>query len=106
MSAELKQQWLSTSKSHGAHDLLASLGTTNDDADGAADADRVVIHGPGGTGSAFDVDGGASVGSTGDVITSRVTSSPPPNFKRRTGSLRDKLRGTVSEARDEARYFS
>lgn len=87
VSAELKQQWLSASQSQSAHNLMASLGSGSGDA--APDVE--VIHDD-------------TVGDTSDTATAAPT--PPPKFQRRTGSLRDKLRGTVSEARVEARYFS
>jgi len=88
VSDELKQQWLSQSQSHSAHDLLASFGSSEG-------AEVATIH-------------GHDDAEPNHAVESKKADSvgTPPKFKRRGGSLRDKLRGTVSEARTESRYFS
>ena len=101
VSAELKQQWLSTSQSHAAHDLLASIGSSSTSASGVDAKDNDDGNGNG--------EGKHYTSSEHKEETegkSETSTESKSKFVKRGTSLRDKLRGTVSQARTESRYFS
>ena len=84
VSAELKQQWLSSTQN--AHQLLSAM----DDGSGVHSSAPNTV----------------AITHLDDEKETETEAKSSPPFVRRGRSLRDKLRSTVTEARTESRYFS